>query len=91
MVTDTRLSSGDWAKQLITHILHISHGQWGFCNTSLHHETQGYLWLQKRLAALATIDRLLTIDPADIRDESTYLLEMDFSSLCNNSLEQQSK
>ena len=86
----SRLSGGDWAKQLITRILHISHGQWVFRNTSLHHETQGYLRLQERTATLATIDRLSTIDPADIPDESKYLLEMDFSSLRNNSLEQQS-
>ena len=86
----SRLSSGDWAKQFITRILHISHGQWVFRNTSLHHETQGYLRLQERTATLATIDRLSTIDPADIPDESKYLLEMDFSSLRNNSLEQQS-
>jgi len=58
-----------------------------FRNTSLHHETQGYLQLQERTVTLATIDRL---SPADIPDKCKYLLEMDFSSLRNNSLEQQS-
>jgi len=58
-----RLSSGDWAKQLITRILHISHGQRVFRNTSLHLKTHGYLRLQERTATLATIDRLSTIDP----------------------------
>ena len=86
----SRLSSGNWAKQFITRILHISHGQWIFCNTSLHHETQGYLRLQERTATLATIDHLSTIDPVNIPDKSKYLLEMEFSSLRNNSLEQQS-
>ena len=86
----SRLSSGDWTKQLITYILHISHSQWVFHNTSLHHETQGYLQLQERTSALAIIDRLSTTDPAEIPDESKHLLEMNFPSLRNNSLEQKS-
>jgi len=32
----SKLSAGDWFKKLINGILHISYGQWIFCNTSLH-------------------------------------------------------
>ena len=79
-----------WSKKLISQILHITHAQWIFRNLSLHHNTIGYLRLTQRREVLAEIDRLSQMDLDAVPDESKYLLEIDFSSLKNDSLVSQS-
>ena len=79
-----------WSKKLISQILHITHAQWIFRNLSLHHNTIGYLRLTQRCEVLAEIDRLSQLDLDAVPDESKYLLEIDFSSLKNDSLVSQS-
>ena len=79
-----------WSKKLISLILHITHAQWIFCNLSLHHNTIGYIWLTQQEEVLAEIDRLSHLDFDAVPAESKYLLEIDFSSLKNESLVSQS-
>ena len=86
----SKLPAGDWSKQLISRVLHISHGQWIYRNTSIHDATHGYLHLQQRKDLLLEIDHLAQMSPEDLPDSSKYLLEMDFSSLSNDSAKQQS-
>jgi len=86
----SKLSAGHWSKQQTGRILHISHGQWIFSHTSLHNANQGYLHLQQRKDLLPTIDRLSQMSTEDLPNSSKHLLEMDVSSLNNNSLEQKS-
>jgi hypothetical protein len=86
----SRLSIVDWSKQLVSRILHISHAQWIFRNFTLHDKAQGYLTQVKRQAILKEIDKLSQLDPNDIPPGSRYLLEMDFSTVRNSSLDEQS-
>ena len=86
----SRLTTLAWSKKLISQILHITHAQWIFRNLSLHHNTMGYLRLTQRKEVLAEIDRLSQLDLEAVPEESKYLLEIDFSSLQNDSLVSQS-
>jgi len=79
-----------WSKKLISQILHITHAQWIFRNLSLHHNTIGYLRLTQQKEVLAEIDQLSQLDLEAVPEESKYLLEINFSSLKNDSLVSQS-
>ena len=80
----------DWMKHFISHILHLSHAQWVFRNTTLHDTSRGVLRLADRKAVILEIEKLLDTDPADIPPGSRFLLEMDFDSLYRSSFEKQS-
>ena len=80
-----RMNGDDWVKNFISRLLHISHGQWVLRNFTLHDQTRGYLRLQERRQVLEEMDRLAEADPADIPQESLFLLEVDFSSLLRSS------
>ena len=84
------MNGADWVKNFISRLLHISHGQWVLRNFTLHDQTRGYLRLQERRQVLEEMDRLAEADPADIPQESLFLLEVDFSSLLRLSFERQS-
>lgn len=53
VATTMRFSS--WATQFLTHIIHLSHSQWIFRNSSLHDKNVGYLRLRKRRELLHEI------------------------------------
>ena len=84
------MNGADWVKNFISRLLHISHGQWVLRNFTLHDQTRGYLRLQERRQVLEEMDRLAEADPANIPQESLFLLEVDFSSLLRSSFERQS-
>jgi hypothetical protein len=75
------LTVDDWMKQAINQLLHIVHGQWIYRNTSKHHETLGSIRRTKRMQLLLEIDRLVTLSPEDVPEESKFLLEVDFARL----------
>ena len=77
----SRLTIGDWSKQLISQILQISHGQWIFRYVSLHDQSTGYLRDVQRRSVLLEVNRLANLDPVQLPEGSRYLLEIDFSSL----------
>ncbi len=77
-------------KAFASHLIQISHSQWIFCNFTLHDKQRGHLSLLKQATVLEEVDRLLNTDPEDIPVGSQYLLELDYSTLYNASLERQS-
>ena len=77
-------------KAFVLHLIQLSHSQWIFRNFTLHDKQRGYLILLKRKTVLKEVDRLLDTPPEDIPAGSQYLLELDYSTLYNSSLERQS-
>ena len=71
-------------------ILHITHTQWIYRNASLHDITTGHLARKRRSELLQEIDQLSHMEPDEVPEGSRYLLEVDFTSLANSSLERQS-
>ena len=89
-VSPCHTNGAEWVKHFIFRLLHISHVQWVLRNCTLYNQTRGYLRLQDQRQVLEEMDRLVDKDPANIPQESRFLLEMDFSSLLCSSFEHQS-
>ena len=85
-----RMNGTDWMKHFVSHLLHISHSQWLYCNFTFHDTMRGYLRLKERQNVLIEIDKLLNVDPNNIPAESRFLLEMDFGGLYRSSFKKQS-
>jgi hypothetical protein len=86
----TVMNASDWSKQFISKLLHITHGQWIYRNISRHHTKLGLLKDMERRQLLVEIDRLMSIDPSEVPEESKFLLEIDFRAIRVASTEQQS-
>jgi hypothetical protein len=84
------MNASDWTKQFISKLLHITHGQWIYQNISRHHAKLGLLKGLERRKLLVEIDRLMSIDPSEVPDESKFLLEIDFRAIRVASTERQS-
>ena len=73
----------------ISHILYLTHSQWIFRNVTLRDSICGTFWLRKQEEVLREVDSLLEMDPLEVPAEKKILLEFDFNSLYQSSLEQQ--
>jgi len=83
------LNGADWAKQLISKILHITHYQWIFCNFSLHDKRNGYLHKMKVDEIALELESLAGLAPEDVPTESQFLLEINFNDLNKSNVESQ--
>ena len=83
------LNSADWAKHLISKILHITHSQWIFRHFSLHDKRNGYLHKKKAEDISLELESLARLAPEDVPVNSRFLLEINFSNLIKSSLELQ--
>jgi hypothetical protein len=83
------LNGADWAKQLISNILHITHSQWIFRNFSLHDKRNGYLHKKKTEEIALELESLAGLAPGDVPANSQFLLGINFSDLIKSSLESQ--
>ena len=88
-VAPCRMNGDDWMRHFISHILHITHAQWIFRNTTLHDKVRGTLRLRERMDVLHEVERYIDTDPAAIPADSRFLLEIDFDSLFRSSFERQ--
>ena len=83
-----RHSGDDWIKQFTRRLLDITHGQWLYRNISLHNRSSGLLLKQKQADITQAVAHLADSDPADIPEESKFLLEIDPVSLSQSPVEQ---
>lgn len=81
LVSPSLMTVDDWMAKLINKLLHIVHGQWIYRNISKHHHTLGSIRRAERRQLLLEIDRLMSLDPNEIPEESKFLLEVDFAQL----------
>lgn len=75
---------------MISQILQISHAQWIYRNASLHDTQVGHLAAARWATILEEVDPLDGLDLAVLPEASQYLLEIDFSTFVDMSLERQS-
>lgn len=83
------LNGGDWVKQFITRVLHITHSQWIFRNFTLHDKRRGVLVNKEKREMLVRIESLAGTNPDEIPEESKFLLEFDLDMLCKSDLDTQ--
>lgn len=75
------LTVDDWMRKFIDQLIHIVHGQWIYRNVSKHHKTLGSIRRTERQQLLLEIDRLMSLSPEDVPEESKFLLEVVFARL----------
>jgi hypothetical protein len=84
------MTSFDWSHHFISKLLHITHGQWIYCNITKNHEKHGLMRTAERHKLLHKIDHYMHLPPNEVPAESKFLLEIDFTQLCHHSTEKQS-
>ena len=70
-----------WLSSFISHLLEISHGQWIYRCTTVHHRSRGSQELENKNRLLQEILRLQGSDPRTIPEDSRFLLEVSVQSL----------
>jgi hypothetical protein len=81
LCSSSMLTVDDWMKKFIDRLLHIVHGQWIYRNVSKHHETLRLIRPTERRQLLLEIDRLASLRPEEVPEESKFLLEVDFARM----------
>jgi hypothetical protein len=84
-----RINGQDWIKQLITHLIKISHTQWIVRNLTLHDRQHGHLTNLRREELAAEMERLHSLDPSEVPEESRFLLDFDIDDLAEGDIENQ--
>ncbi len=69
-MSSSYLNGTNWAKQYILKLLHVTHSQWIFCNTSLHNKINRYLHKNKSEEIMLELELLAGTAPEDIPAES---------------------
>jgi hypothetical protein len=81
LCSPSMLTVDDWMKRFIDQLLHIVDGQWIYRNVSKHHETLDSIQQTERHQLLLEIDRLASLQPEEVPEESKFLLEVDFARM----------
>ncbi len=66
-----------WMKQLVEHLILISHLQWLFRNFTVHQKTKGYLLAKAEADIKREVSALLHTQPSNIPLNCQYLLEIE--------------
>ncbi len=72
-----KLTSKHWMKQLVVHLILISHLQLLFWNFSLHHKTKGYLCAKAVADIKQEVSAFLNTRPTVISPSCQYFLEIE--------------
>lgn len=83
---NARINGQDWVKLFITKLIKISHTQWIFRNLTLHDKNIGHLTQLKRDELADELERLHSLDPADVPKESQFLLDFDIDDLAEGDI-----
>jgi hypothetical protein len=75
-LTHTRslLSAIDWAKQLVNHLVRITHRQWTYRNSVVHFTVEGRTPKQHR-EIIAELEQLMSVDPKTLLPKYHHLFE----------------
>ena len=73
-------SAASWGKGFICKLLELTHSQWVYRNTEVHHKVEGMTMTQHE-ALMKDVGRFAEVDPADLLPENRRLLDVDFEAL----------
>ena len=88
-LSSSYLNGGDWMKQFISKILHLTHSQWIFRNFSYHDRRLGVLARRNKIKLLRKIEELADTPPEEVPEDCRFLLEFDFGKLIRSSSDTQ--
>ena len=82
----SRINGADWCRMFIAKLLKISHDQWIFRNFTLHDKQHGHLAMLRREELAQEIERLQSLDPADVPADSRFLLDFNIDDLAEGDI-----
>ena len=69
-----------WGKGFISKLLELTHRQWIYRNTEVHHKVEG-LTMSQHEVLMEDVGRFAEVDPDDLLPENRRLLDVDFEAL----------
>jgi hypothetical protein len=72
--TPSLLSAVNWTKQLVYHLVRITHRQWTYCNSVAHFTIEGCTSKQQR-EIIAEPEQLMSVDPRTLLPKYCRLFE----------------
>ena len=80
-----RRSVDQWGRDFVKSLLHLTHKQWLFRNARKHIRLMDGMTEAEHLEVYDRVEELIHLDPADLLPKHQYLLDDDFSKMCESS------
>ena len=85
-VDNLRTTAEYWSRGLIRRLVQITHRQWIYRNSTVHHKVHGSLSQAQHDHLMDTIEDYLHIDPMTLLPEDRGLLDVDFDKLAESTV-----
>ena len=80
-VTGLQCNTERWGRELITHLLEVTHGQWLYCNVQVHDKITGTLATQREEELHMERERQQELKTKGLLDDDCYLAECNLGDL----------
>ena len=87
--TGSRMSVETWAKDLVTKLLEVTHGQWLYRNVVVHDRTAGDLVTRRKEEIRDALEEQMELGEEGLAEEDRFLLEINLDELDNSTGEDQ--
>ena len=81
-----RTTAEYWSRGPIHRLVQITHRQWIYCNSTVHHKVHGSLSQAQHDHLMDTIEDYLHVDPMTLLPEDRGLLDIDFDKLAESTV-----
>ena len=79
--TGLRCNTANWGRDLVTHLLEVTHGQWLYRNVQMHDRISGTLPTQRKEGLQMEIERQQELGMEGLLEEDCYLAECNLGDL----------
>ena len=86
---ESHLTADKWAKELVIHLLEITHGQWLYRNVVVHNRMAGDLASRCKEDIRQALEEQMEFGKEGLEEEDKFLLEINLGKLDNSSGEDQ--
>jgi hypothetical protein len=79
--TGLRCNTANWGRDLVTHLLEVTHGQWLYRNVQVHGRISGTLATQRKEELQMEIERQQELGTEGLLEEDCYLADCNLGDL----------
>ncbi len=80
-IAGLRCNMEQWGRELVTHLLKVTHGQWLYRNVQVHDKLMGTLAAQQKKELMMEIERQQELSTEGLLEEDCYLTECNLGDL----------
>jgi hypothetical protein len=88
-VTGLRCNTERWGRELVTHLLEVTHGQWLYPNVQVHNRTTGTLDTQRKEEIQMEIEQQRELGTEGLLEEDCYLAECNSTHLLASNVQKE--